>query len=407
MLSPEVGLLYGLFNKNNYNTYRSFINPIDIFPVKEHASLLEFLDKQHGSREGDLPVTDTLILFKNSNQGNTNAEALIQDISKCELDSVTIETLFKSVKERNVANQVAIKALEVAEGKSNFDDLLSFVEENKVVEIVSVDDINILSLDICSYETDNTASNINWSLEFLRKAVGPIRKGNLCHIFAAPEVGKTAFWVSQVAHWLKTTDGKICIFFNEEDGKEVVYRIYSAVFDVEYAKIKQDRAMYRDTFLAEFGDRLIYVDEAALTFGKIERVMQRFNPAVCVIDNADKIKVKAQDRRDLELHNIYKWLRELAKQFCPILTVAHCDATGYGKEYLDMDCMANSKVGKPAEMDLIIGIGMRDGETKLQRYLNIPKNKLRGDDYTVEQLRHGRMAVGIEPTKSKFFDIIT
>jgi len=278
---------------------------------------------------------------------------------------------------------------------------------DKVIEVVSTDDINILSVDICSYEESQDACGVNWSLDFLRKAVGPLRKGNLAHVFAAPEVGKTAFWVCQVAHWLKTTDeGNICVFFNEEDGKEVILRIYSAVFNVDYAEIKARRSYFRDQFIQAFDNRLIFVDEAALTFGKIERIMQKFNPIISVIDNADKIKVKAQDRRDLELHNIYKWLRELAKSHCPILTVAHCDASGYGKEYLDMDSMANSKVGKPAEMDLIIGIGMKEGDTKLMRYLNIPKNKLRGDDNSVEQLRHGRMSVMIDPTKSQFIDII-
>jgi len=196
------------------------------------------------------------------------------------------------------------------------------------------------------------------------------------------------------------------VFFNEEAGKEVILRIYSSVFDVEYEILKKNKEHYRDEFNRKFGGRLIFVDEPALTFGKIERVMQKYLPTISIIDNADKIKVKAQDRRDLELHNIYKWLRELAKSFCPILTIAHCDASGYGREYLDMDSMANSKVGKPAEMDLIIGIGMKDGDTKLMRYLNIPKNKLRGDDDTIEQLRHGRMSVMIEPTKSKFLDII-
>lgn len=407
MFSPEIGLLYGLFNKINYNTYRSFIEDKDIFPLSEHSILLKHIDKQHLLYSEDLVLTDTLITFDNNNPGNESVKQLIVDISEIELDSQSIESLFKTVKERNVSNLIAIKALDVAEGKTSFDDLLSFVEENKIVEMVTTDDINILSLDICTYDNDDTDSAINWSLSYLRKAIGPLRRGNLCHVFAAPEVGKTAFWVSQVAYWLKTTDeGVVCIFFNEEEGKEVILRIYSALFDVEYAQIKKQKEWYRDQFIMAFGNRLIFVDEPAITFGKIERIMQKYKPIATIIDNADKIKIKAQDRRDLELHNIYKWLRELAKTYCPILTIAHCDATGYGKQYLNMDCMANSKVGKPAEMDLIIGIGMDSGDSNMQRYLNICKNKLRGDDNTSEALRHGKMVVGIEPTKSLFYDMV-
>lgn len=405
MISPEISLLYGLFNKHNYVTYRSFINDKDIFPVKEQALLLEFLDKQHAKYETDLPINDTLILYKNENIGNDECKSLASDIIVSDIESNTIEELFKTVKQRNVANQVAIKALEVAEGKVSFDDLLSFVDDNKVVEIVSVDDINILNLDITTYDLGDEASDVNWSLEFLRKAVGPLRKGNLVHVFAAPEVGKTAFWVNQVAHWLQTTTGNICVFFNEEAGQEVVLRIYAAVFDIDYSKIEYNKENLKNKFFELYGNRLVFVDEAQLTFGKIERVLQKYKPIVAIVDNSDKVKVKAQDRKDLELHNIYKGMRELAKEYCPIVTIGHCDVTGYHKEYLDMDSMSNSKVGKPAEMDLIIGIGMK-AEGGLNRYLSIPKNKLRGDKNTIEQLRHGRMVVGLEPTKSRFFDIV-
>ena len=51
--------------------------------------------------------------------------------------------------------------------------------------------------------------------------------------------------------------------------------------------------------------------------------------------------------------------------------------------------MANSKTGKPSELDFIIGIGRIEkvGYEDI-RYISIPKNKLRGDANTIEGMRH-------------------
>jgi hypothetical protein len=138
----------------------------------------------------------------------------------------------------------------------------------------------------------------------------------------------------------------------------------------------------------------------------MERVVAKFDPSLIIIDNADKISVQNLERRDLEIHNIYKWARELAKKNCPVLTVAHADASAYGCKYLDESMMANSKVGKPAEMDFIIGIGKEEGES-VARYISLPKNKLRGDKDTVETLRHGRWPVALRAEISTFFDTVS
>ena len=61
--------------------------------------------------------------------------------------------------------------------------------------------------------------------------------------------------------------------------------------------------------------------------------------------------------------------------------------------------MANSKIGKAAEADVIIGIGKEhtdSGEDNFLRYLHVSKNKLGG--------RHGRATVRIEPEISRYVD---
>jgi hypothetical protein len=87
--------------------------------------------------------------------------------------------------------------------------------------------------------------------------------------------------------------------------------------------------------------------------------------------------------------------------------VGQADATGHNSEYLDESQMANSKTGKPSELDFIIGIGRIDkvGHENA-RYINTPKNKLRGDANSIEAMRHLRgRQVNLKPMLSIYEDM--
>jgi hypothetical protein len=74
--------------------------------------------------------------------------------------------------------------------------------------------------------------------------------------------------------------------------------------------------------------------------------------------------------------------------------------------WIDEAQMANSKTGKPSEVDFIIGIGRidKDGYENM-RYIHISKNKLRGDKNTIEGLRHGKFEVLLKPSLSLYEDM--
>lgn len=404
-MTPELALLRGLLKRSNYEIYRSFVD--DVLVSAEHKKVLEIIDDEYNRSKDsneDVAVSTVTIRSKLHINSHPALEIVLKDFESLDVAESVFEDVFETVKKRNLSNQIALKAIAVAEGREEFENLVVFVEENKITKIASVDDVNILSMDITTYaEEEEGSDELHWRLAWLNKSLGPVRRGNLGHVFANPEVGKTAFWVSEVTHMAQHTTRPIVVFFNEEDGKEVIYRMYSSMLGIPYKEILEDKPKYAKQFLDLGGERIIFVDQAPLKIGMIEKVMAKYEPVFCVIDNADKIAVKQLERRDLEIHNIYKWARELAKSYCPILTVAHADATAYGEKYLDESMMANSKVGKPAEMDFIIGIGREEGES-VARYLSLPKNKLRGDKNTIEQLRHGRWPVSLQAEISRFVD---
>lgn len=407
----ELAVLKGLLDKKTYEQYRPFINKDEIFPAKEHQKILEIIDEEQAKLKSDndigVDLSSVTVRCGLLVNGNAILPDLIKDFEKFDASQIIIEEAFETLKKRNIANEVAMKAIQVAEGHETFENLLVYVDNHKETKIASVDDINILSMDISTYAEEKVNEDaLYWRMPWLNKSLGPIRKGNLGHLFANPEVGKTAFWVSDIVYKAQSAKRPIVVFFNEEDGKEVVYRMYSSMLGIPYKDIMKNKAEYAKRFMEMGGDKIIFVDEAPLRIARIERIMAKYNPCYCVIDNADKVSVKSMERRDLEIHAIYKWVRELAKEYCPILTVAHADATAYGQKYLEESMMANSKVGKPAEMDFIIGIGMEEGEN-VARYLSLPKNKLRGDENTVAELRHGRWPVALQADISTFLDTVS
>lgn len=158
--------------------------------------------------------------------------------------------------------------------------------------------------------------------------------------------------------------------------------------------------------MAAGGNKIVFIDRPTLHKNEIERVCARYNPGLIVIDNIDKVAGFEADRRDLVLGAIYKWARTLAKTYAPILSVGQADTTGHNTKWLNENQMADSKTGKPAEIDFIIGIGRVESETgETVRYISIPKNKLRGDKNTDEKYRHGRFETLLLAEYSAYKDI--
>ena len=82
-----------------------------------------------------------------------------------------------------------------------------------------------------------------------------------------------------------------------------------------------------------------------------------------------------------------------------VVGLSQASAEAHGRERLSFNVMANSKTGKAAEADVIIGIGKLDeGEENPNeacvRQITISKNKLTGD--------HGEFQVQLVPTLSQF-----
>ena len=86
-------------------------------------------------------------------------------------------------------------------------------------------------------------------------------------------------------------------------------------------------------------------------------------------------------RTDEKLRQIYTATREIAKRRnCAVIAISQASADAHNRNSISFDQMENSKTGKAAEADLIIGIGRNansDLENKI-RTLCVSKNKING-----------------------------
>ena len=129
-------------------------------------------------------------------------------------------------------------------------------------------------------------------------------------------------------------------------------------------------------------DNIKMFDIVDWTIEDIDAHCEKHKPDIVVIDQLDKVGVSGTfNRTDEKLRQIYTSARELAKRrSCAVIAISQASADAHNRNSISFDMMENSKTGKAAEADLIVGIGRNansDTENKI-RTLCISKNKLNG-----------------------------
>lgn len=264
------------------------------------------------------------------------------------------------------------------------------------------DDLEIL------YNKNVKERGLRWRLDSLNKSLGSLRKGDFGFFFARPETGKTTFLASEttyMASCLREDQGPILWINNEEQGDKVMLRCYQAALDLKVQDLARDINKHKEDFVNLIKHKIKIIDKANIYKNEIEALTNKWQPSLIVIDQIDKVKGFTNDRKDLELGEIYIWGRELAKKYCPVIGICQADGTGEGVKALTMNHVSNAKTSKQAEADFIVGIGKSHSrDEEFIRYFNISKNKLFGDDDTDPSRKHDFWEVEIDPQHARYKD---
>jgi len=398
----------------NYKKYSSLVN---LKEFKESHRELSYILQVVIALHENVPDTDMSVDEVEASFWATYDTAshdvydgLFADLRAIEISEEVGNTILQQIERKKLALSLSEASYELSQGRGSLEKVAGLVEA--LGEFKSGSDTQEFETVTTSLtelmQEEELTPGFNWRLKCFNLSLGPLRKGVLGHIFARVETGKTAMWVSEVTHMLhQIPEGQKCvIFFNEEGGRDVIYRLYSALTKRTYAQLVAHPKEAEKEFYSLGGDKIVFIDRPVLHKNEIERVCAKYNPALIVIDNLDKVAGFEADRRDLVLGAIYKWARTLAKTYAPILSVGQADVSSHNTKWLNEAQMADSKTGKPAELDFIIGIGRvdQDGFENV-RYVSVPKNKLRGDKNTDEKFRHGHFETLILPEYSAYKDI--
>ena len=384
----EKQILKLMLNKKFYVQYKGQIFR-NVFQCS-FGALFETIQKAHEKYDADLSVDELYTLHTGVyNPALTRAtkeqfSELVEDIKETTEPSEAIaKDIVNIMSQRDVAQRIAIEATEIFNGKpAEFDIINKIIEDHKKglpeekMESVT-DDIKDLIKQL------NITSKWQFNLMRLKENISGVGPGNLVIVFARPEVGKTAFCVSLVAgpNGFAEQGAKIHAFINEEPAVRTQMRAITCFTGLNKEQISENIDEAYEEW-KRIKDNIEMIDTVDWTVQDIDRHCEKYNPDVVVIDQLDKIGITGSyARTDEKLRAIYTSAREIAKRRnCVVIAISQASADAQNRNSISFDMMENSKTGKAAEADLIIGIGSNTtaDPTNNARVLNVSKNKITG-----------------------------
>ena len=377
-----------MLNKKFYTQYKGMLSPT-VFSG-DISSLYDTVQKAHDKYEEDIKVDELYSIHTAIfNPALTRAakekfSELVEDIKEVQEPSKEIaKDIMRILSDRDLAQRIAVEATEIFNGKeANFTEITGMidshktnVDEDKNPAVTSNIDEVIELLDV--------TTKWKFNIPVLKENVGGIGGGNLMIAFARPETGKTAFWVSlcTAPNGFAEQGAKIHAFINEEPAIRTQMRAISCYTGMTRDEIIEDKEMANKSW-SEIKDNISMFDTVDWSMEDIDAHCEKHKPDIIVIDQLDKVNVTGTyARTDEKLRQIYTSVREIAKRRdCAVIAISQASADAHNRNSISFDQMENSKTGKAAEADLIIGIGRNansDLENKI-RTLCVSKNKING-----------------------------
>ena len=186
---------------------------------------------------------------------------------------------------------------------------------------------------------------------------------------------------------------------NEEPAIRTQMRLINAHTGMTFEQIQEDIPTAKGLW-SQISTNIKILDTVDWSLEKVDSFVAKEKPDVIVIDQMDKVHVPGNfARTDEKLRAIYTGAREIAKRRnCCVIAISQASADASGKLDITFDMMENSRTGKAAEADVVIGVGFRNklDMDKELRSLAVSKNKITG--------WHGMIPCKIIPELSRYIE---
>ena len=353
------------------------------------GNLYETISRAHDDSEKDLSLEEVSTLHTEvynpalTRTAKENFSSLINEIKEQEIPNKKIAgNILKAMHKRNIAQQIAVAATEIYNGKDqDLSFIQSFIDQSNETDKQQYDYVTSDITNLIDSLKDNTKWKFN--LHPLKEKVNGVGEGNLLVIFARPESGKTAFWVNLVSgiDGFASQGAKVCALINEEPAIRTQMRLINAHTGMTFEEIREDTKKAKEKW-SEISNNIKILDTVDWSLEQVDSFVAKEKPDVVIIDQLDKVYVSGNfSRTDERLRAIYTGAREIAKRRnCCVIAISQASADASGKLDITFDMMENSKTGKAAEADVIIGVGFRNklDTDKELRSLAVSKNKITG-----------------------------
>jgi replicative DNA helicase len=421
LLTKEINLdiiLIKLFtNKNYYTKYYSYINNYLVNNYKLNNKLLYKIYHCLGllHKENDSVSFEDLLarLLREYPALPVDERELatetLQKASESIFNEGEVGSLVQAQYERSKASDVALKAIQVTEGKAGIEDLKKILEDDLLKASEEEEENVYYDNDLAGlYASTKGKHGLRWPLNSLNKSLGSLRPGDFGFFFARPETGKTTFLAHVVTHMVSEAKQPALWINNEEGGNKVLLRCYQSALGLTTDQLFADIEGNQRRFADNLGGLLRLVNDPGLRRAELERLVESTKPCLIVIDQLDKVEGFEAERYDLLQKSKYQWARELAKKYnCAVIAVCQAGGSAENKKKLIMTDVDSSWTAKQGEADWMFGIGKTDESgMEFVRYINICKNKLVGDSDSDPNQRHGYFDVIIEPEVGRYRDRI-
>jgi len=408
-------------SKENLSKYRRYIKPHVV--MKETNTILDGMDKYYKTFPSVTDFAwDSFTAFLIADQSKRLTDDSIVKLrmmlskAKAFVPHHAHEEVVKILIELDYLALIMEECEKVKEGSSDLEHVhILATNALKDVERYIEKDELFVSADLSAIADRITSSGYEWRLDALNRSLGPLRTGNFVIVAARVEVGKTTFLASEVSYLAQQLpkDRPVVWVNNEEESSVVFFRIVQAALGQESKVIIADSKKAMTDYAALMGGNKdkIRVTKDMNNVRDLETLFREVNPGLIIFDQLDKVDgFKSDEREDLKLGKIYKWARELARSYGPVIAASQLSASAVEMKdppFIGLDALRGSKTDKPGEADVVITIGKykepKSPEEEMIRTINVPKNKLPGGgSKQVESDRHGQFLVTIDPIRARF-----
>lgn len=356
-----------------------------------YEAIRHYYSNDANAQNVDLDILKESLVSKHEKHARVFEEQV--SILNSDVSSPNVLQLFRELRRTNISNQLASALLSEEHKKAQ-----ALIEQyNTVAEPEVNEDVlevyNDLSLDdvFSVYDPDNAIKLFPQSLnEFIG---GGVQRGNHILVFARPEAGKSMVAINMTAGFL--AQGLTVLYIgNEDPARAMLARMMSRLSGMNRYECMQDRAAAYNIAVERGYKNLYFKDLAPGTIPELRSLIEDIEPDILVVDQIRNLDmgcdglVQTLERAAIEMRNFAK------KYNMVVVSVTQAGDSATGVLQLTQSDVDSSKTGLPAQIDLMIGVGMNQAyEADNRRMLSLPRNKLNGE--------HGSLVVRVNPQLSK------